>query len=79
MTTTEVFAHFKFTYRGRCNCNGPKTDKYKWGAYTVYWSKAKKTFRLKNHGTPVTAELPEAQLYEVLNEIIQKAFENAAI
>lgn len=79
MTTLETLAHFKFLYRGECNCNGPRTAKYKWGEYAVYWSKPKKTFRIKKHGITATAELPIDKLYDTLKEIVQKAFENAAI
>jgi hypothetical protein len=58
---------------------GPKTDKYKWGAFTVYWNKNKKTFRLKHHGTAITAELPEAQLYDTLEKTVTAALENTAV
>jgi hypothetical protein len=78
MTTIEIFNYFKFTYRGRCNCNGPKTDKWKRGNYTVYYNKGTKTFRLKHHGVTVSNRLPDTELYATLEEIVHTAFEDAA-
>lgn len=66
----DLIKQYGFTYRGSCNCVGPKTDKYKYGEFTLYYNKRSKQFRLKKFGKAITPLLGEDKVDETLKKFI---------
>lgn len=66
----DLLKQYGFAYRGTCNCVGPKTDKYKYAEFTLYYNKKSKQFRLKKFGKAITTNLPEDQAEATLKKFI---------
>jgi hypothetical protein len=66
----DLLKQYGFTYRGTCNCAGPRTEKWKYAEFTLYWNKKSKMFRLKKFGKPVTTLQPEDKAEETIKKFI---------
>lgn len=64
----DLLKQYGFTFRGTCNCAGPRTDKWKYGEFTLYWNRKTKQFRLKKFGKAVTTLQPESNLEETIKK-----------
>ncbi len=71
--TESTLISYGFQFTGTCNCDGYKTDKYKFEGWQVKWRRTKYQFKLKQNGITVSGWMPVSKLNEVLEQYIPQS------